>query len=287
MDFKAWFNEVIDVENLPTNQISFQRKDNRYTSSFEVDGDFFTVEFSKQGPKSIFGEYINGHYDLVFEGPNNFSTTGKGSKQYEIYTNVLLIIKKFFETKEVNILSFGAYEPAMALVYNRFFKKYLAQDFIQVDEETYVRKSVLKNVEKTKDPAQVEPYYKDIFDSRRKLLDRSRDLRKEKTTQRQNKNELLNKIKSEVGRVVLYKNFNSSVPALILEPTILNGAIRVKVLCNKYQDGLKEYIAFFELLDSTSPINQNKLNQFFWEITQSPYKTHPVVARTLAQYKIQ
>jgi hypothetical protein len=113
--------------------------------NFEVDGEEFTVSFEK-GTKYLGSFTLDNVWDITFKGPQGYSTTGKNKNATLIYRNLLLSVKKLLETEEVNGISFSAAEPAMALVYNQFYKQFLSKDFIRVETFTFVKRSIAKEV---------------------------------------------------------------------------------------------------------------------------------------------
>ena len=113
--------------------------------NFTIGSDNFEVSFNK-GSEYVSGFNIPDIWDITFEGPSGYSTTNKNKNATLIYKQLLLSVKKLLETEKVNGVTFTPAEPAMALVYNQFYKQFLSNDFIRVQTFTLVKKEVVREI---------------------------------------------------------------------------------------------------------------------------------------------
>ena len=133
---------------------------NGYDYNFSHNGDNFVVEirkinlfkeikyFNKQAPevKQSIQPLVKNVFHISFAGPNKHKTTNKNTGMTAIYSQLLLAIKKLFETEDVQGLTFTAYEQKMSLVYRRFFKQFLADKFMVISPELFLRKDIAKQI---------------------------------------------------------------------------------------------------------------------------------------------
>lgn len=89
-------------------------------------------------------------WDVAFTGPQIYKLTrSNASDAVSVYSKVLAALKRLLETREVDIISFSAYEPEMVPMYDRFFNQYLKGDFAMLrggETKTYIRKDKLADM---------------------------------------------------------------------------------------------------------------------------------------------
>lgn len=123
-----------------------ENKDAGFKSKFKHQNTDFEVTMSKTKIEYA-GRNIPGSYNIDFAGPNGYRTTNTaGTSGSAIYTQVLLAIKKLMTTQEVNGISFYPAEPGMALVYQRFFDRFLSNDFMRISKNEAVRKTTIEQI---------------------------------------------------------------------------------------------------------------------------------------------
>lgn len=125
------------LENIPAD--SFHR-------TFSVNGEEFTVTLAKINVlDGEFGhtlkrigidlskvqKYFNNVYDIGLRGPNGYNTTKSNKGATEVYSQLLLTVKKIHEDHKIEGLSFKPHEMAMSLIYSRFISNFT--DFQIVD----------------------------------------------------------------------------------------------------------------------------------------------------------
>lgn len=143
----------------------------------------FEVEMFSEEDNNYEGVEIPDSYTIEFSGPNNHATTGKaGTTAPKIYSYLLLSIKKLLETQPVNAIAFGPAEPAMGLVYQRFYNQFLAKDFIEAQRFFYIKKSFVK--EKMQGLNREDKIY-----LAKKMKDKQKEAREKEAEVRQQKNE--------------------------------------------------------------------------------------------------
>lgn len=144
---------------------------------FDMDGKDYTVAFVKIKEHEYEGQEIEDIYSLTFEGPRGYSLTREeGGKATKIYTQLLLAAKKFLETQKVNGLSFTPADPGMALVYKRFVSQFLPKDFIQVSSDTYLKKSIVRELTKDMTDEKKKAAYGTMIQSRRDVRDKLKNI---------------------------------------------------------------------------------------------------------------
>ncbi len=118
-----------------------------FLSKFKHSEDDFEVSMYR-AKINYAGQDVPGSFKIEFTGPNGFNTTGKaGSEATAIYTKVLLAIKKLMTTQTVNGLTFEPAEPGMALVYQRFYDRFLKNEFVRISRNEAVRKSFINQID--------------------------------------------------------------------------------------------------------------------------------------------
>lgn len=180
MTFKEWLIcEMGDIASRDTSTIQLKPNTDktRYLYNFNHKGYTFEVEFNLTN-----AEFLRNNipfWQISFKGPNGYYLTGRaGFAATAIYTQVLLAIKKLFETTQVNGLHFSPGEPVMRLMYDKFFKTYLSNDFMQIDINYYLRKTTLKELMKDSDEKEKLKTYKDILQNRRYTQQTTKEIKK-------------------------------------------------------------------------------------------------------------
>jgi len=91
--------------------------------------------------------YLQNVYAVSFTGPQGYKTTKLMRGAAEVYSKVLLTIKKLSEERPVEGLAFSSYESGMDLVYDRFLKRFT--DFEIVDKgsvDLYLSQSLIERI---------------------------------------------------------------------------------------------------------------------------------------------
>lgn len=144
MNFREWFyTEIADIVGRDASHIDFIQKNGGFSHHFSIGNQDFKVIFS---PTNNYGE-IADIYNISFIGPNTYSLTGaSGTTANVIYTQLLLTVKRFMETHEVNGVSFIGAEPAQNLIYKRFYNQFLKKDFLPVSQGLFIKKTKLRQM---------------------------------------------------------------------------------------------------------------------------------------------
>jgi hypothetical protein len=117
-----------------------------FQSSFKHEGEDFHVVIYNDKIEYA-GHEVPGSYRIEFEGPNRYNTTGTaGTQATAIYSKMLLVIKKLMTTQEVNGITFEPHEPGMALVYQRFYDRFLKNEFTRISTKQAVRTTYIEKV---------------------------------------------------------------------------------------------------------------------------------------------
>lgn len=123
----------------------FRSKFKHHEDDFEVTMHRATIKYANQE--------VPGSFKIEFDGPNGYNTTGKaGSEATTIYTQVLLAVKKLMTTQTVNGITFEPAEPGMALVYQRFYDRFLKNDFTRISPTEAVRTSYIEQINQKLNP---------------------------------------------------------------------------------------------------------------------------------------
>ena len=136
-----------EAMGMPTDGLRVRDYGSSVTCHFDHGGDRYKVEM-------LHGEAygIPEVWEVEFIGPGGVSTTGvSGTSSSAIYSRMLGCIKKLFETRRVNGLSFSPAEDAMLVPYDLFYRKYLRPDppagmgFLKVSPSLYLSKGVIRS----------------------------------------------------------------------------------------------------------------------------------------------
>lgn len=159
-EIAAWEQEMQEREKRNDEQDSFYRAD--YIKSclkekreewqeensdidyeFNVNGQTFNVYF--QNDKETVGmTTVPNVWDVSFTGPDGYSLTYNISGAAAVYSQVIAAIKKLSETEVVNGITFSAADRNMLLVYHRFVKKYLMDQFTMIRPGVFIKNEIVQ-----------------------------------------------------------------------------------------------------------------------------------------------
>lgn len=182
-------NEFGDIMTANLSQTHLQRDaSGNLHYNFEKDGDKFQVSFTTQNTR-INGVPLHG-YEISLIGPQHYASTGMaGTKAVGIYESLLLATRKLLEEKArdanepVQFLQFAGFEPEMNLVYERFYQRYLANQFTRYDRKVLIRNDVLQAI-KDEHPEDAPWIDADIDSNQSAWQDELKDIRKSKIDRR-------------------------------------------------------------------------------------------------------
>jgi hypothetical protein len=198
--------EIGKIQDMPATGISDIQKikqshnedEPQYDISFTVDDSQYYVVFTLQPLELVDKAKLKMYhitddcYAIDFFGPESLDLTGKGTP-HQVYTKMLLAIKKFFSQFTVNAIMVAPSEKKMKLVYAKFLQRFLP-DFARVQLDAYVRKSFIETLdEETKQVVE-----KKIQEWAGK--DEISQIRKQENLKRL----MSQNIKSSAGKLVLY-----------------------------------------------------------------------------------
>lgn len=151
-NFKEWLHiqEFSDINAMDTGHIDLQYQNGDYIYRFEINGSPYELTMHSK-KKDILDTYLNG-YDISFTGNYRYGPTNdKGAKAADVYTHIMLGIKKFLEEVQSNVmrpaefLSFYGFENKQDLVYDRLVRRFLT-GYTRVNNEDLVRNDVLEHL---------------------------------------------------------------------------------------------------------------------------------------------
>ena len=117
-----------------------------FKHEFEFDGEKYEVGLDKSS-HSYMGRNYDDMYTVMFHGPRGYSTTGMaGGKATAIYAKLIAAIKKLVDTQDVDGLMFTPAEPAMRIMYERFYQSFLKKQFVRVEPNVYLRRDLVKDL---------------------------------------------------------------------------------------------------------------------------------------------
>lgn len=222
--FRDWFDlvEIVrDVERLPTDNIHIDQDSyyRGYNARFSVAGEIYGVRVFPVH-KEI-GDSYNGKdvevYDISFEGPNGYSLTGKNSGASTIYSHLLASVVKIVnqlksDGEQVNGFHFYPADPAMGLMYKKFYEEYLKPaGFLQVSGKVYLSRDYIKSIAQ-----EVPSIYKKILNANRNTKAEAEQVRLEKMKKRS----IASLAAKMVGNAVMYKNQydwnNATLPGILI-----------------------------------------------------------------------
>jgi len=144
-------SEVLDVYATDVKDVMLHPYMQSYEYNFDFEREFFTVMFLKRYEQmpNIGIPQITG-YEIMFRGPSFFAVANKfGAKANKIYTQVLIATRKLIEiTQNTNhpahFLSWSPAEPKMAILYDKFYERFLKDKYVRIDTHTIVDRMVLE-----------------------------------------------------------------------------------------------------------------------------------------------
>lgn len=212
MNFRAWLlTEIGDIENLNADHIHLTTTPHGYEYLFNIAEQEYKVTFNVDHDLEFQEKKIPGSYVIFFTGPNHYNTTNLGTNAHKVYTQLLLAVKKLFQTTEVNGLAFHPTEAAMASVYQRFFKRFLQKDFMAINSTDYIRKSYIKELLQDQPNKAKKTAYKDILQQHRDAY----SLRQHYQDQRHGERKLRLAIPRLLNQVVYLDNHSHWILGLI------------------------------------------------------------------------
>jgi hypothetical protein len=152
--FKQYLLEFGDLSNLVTDDIKLDKIARGYECKFYVG--------ANPNPEDVYRVYMYdthmslnyGDIEIVKRGDGcfviglqfrrNYSLTKKGNS-FSVYKMLFKILKKFMDEINPKALYFSGYTDAMDVMYDTFYKKYLAATFMRV-ESYYLRKDVYETL---------------------------------------------------------------------------------------------------------------------------------------------
>lgn len=179
-----------------------------YHSAFEVGGNQFGVTFERL-PKTFEGKTVENIYNVIFTGPESTNTTKRGRDMHTIYKNLLLAVRKLIETNNVEGLIFTPAEPAMGLVYHKFYKQFLIKQFLMVGNSIYLRKDVIRDLMSGVSDDKKRRSYGNALQSYRNYLAQGRQVKAQKDADR------LWKSITAPGKPVVFSKFGNSRTGII------------------------------------------------------------------------
>jgi hypothetical protein len=161
-------------------EAKFEIKDNEYKVSIEPSG----INFH--------GKQLKNVYEIYFEGPNGYSLTKNNDTKtaLEIYNHLLASVTKMNQEEErsgskVNGFNFSAADPAMSLMYQRFYTDYLRPaDFLRVSTTLYLTRSYIREIIKTLPSSYKKEALMSILQTQRDNVIVLKNIRKEKELKR-------------------------------------------------------------------------------------------------------
>lgn len=167
---------------------------------FDHNGSEFIVTFRSMWISDHEDESVPDVYEVIFEGPQGVDSTGtSGTGASAIYSKVMAAIKKFVDNVPINGLTWSPYEPAMALVYKKFFKSF-GKEFVQTKPYLYLKLDYLREKLKS-DPGKRAGTYKSMLATARGGRETEKQIRAEKASIRP----IRQAIKSMIGQIVTLK----------------------------------------------------------------------------------
>jgi hypothetical protein len=144
--FKQYLLEFGDLSNLVTDDIELEKTQYGYEYKFGS----YDIYMNYKPMKIRIGEWPNDdmlqildRYDCYTIGlthQREYDLTGKGNA-FTVYKMLFKVMKKFMDEVKPKGLHFSGFVSEMDLLYNTFYKKYLASTFMKI-KEFYLRRDV-------------------------------------------------------------------------------------------------------------------------------------------------
>jgi hypothetical protein len=218
--------EIGKIQDMPTDHVSDIHRDttgDNFQAEFIVAGKEYTVDFNYT-PFEIAHIRINA-FTIDLTGPKGILTTNLGVP-HQVYTQLLLIVKKFIQQQKPEGLIAIPADPKMQPIYTRFFKRFGA-NFARVGQYEYLNKDLLKDLSKADQDKilyQIKlwsNYTADIADIRQDVNRQRKDF--------------LN-VKDAINKIVIFNDTNRSEYKLQIGiPTkVLRGNGKMAVITSPY-----------------------------------------------------
>lgn len=184
-EFKEWLerseiSELTKLSHLDTSDVAlsqahpdddnydFDEPDSHLVHRFYHEGKSYIVQMDREYMSQFHGLDLRkplAVWNINFQGPRAFALTGRDSEvAVGVYTRVLSAIKELMNTKQVDVITFSAFDPKMVPVYDRFVKTLLGDTFVMIpsssDYKKYMRADRLREI-----TALMSPEDKSQFDS--------------------------------------------------------------------------------------------------------------------------
>jgi hypothetical protein len=154
--FKEWLQlqEFSDINAMDTGHIELNQNGNTYTSQFDFNGTTYKITFTPQ-QEPILDTPLTG-YSISFTANGEYRPTyQQGSSASEIYSEIMLVIKKFLEDVQRNTehpaqyITFVGAAGKQDLVYDRLVSRFL-KTYTRVSFDKLVRNDVLEQIKADK-----------------------------------------------------------------------------------------------------------------------------------------
>lgn len=185
---RASEDQYEEILNCVSEQERYHSRNNSkgFKHQFTHGNDNFEVSMDEED-HTLYGQQIPHVYTIAFRGPEGYSSTGaSGTESSKIYSQLVLSIKKLVEDHEVNGFYFTPAEPGMRIVYTRFYNTFMKDDFVRVETDLYIRRSIVKEAiekAKAKDPGLAKDLLQDIaraHRTNRSLVEEAKIMKNEK-----------------------------------------------------------------------------------------------------------
>lgn len=182
MSFKNWlFSEIADILQRDTSHIKLEKNGAYYTYYFRVNGQNFKfmAEIFKYN-------YNMNSVSISFSGNDGHKLTGTSKNSGSaVYSQILLAIKKLLEIEPIDYISFSAADIQMAPIYERFFNKFLSNEFIHYDKYGYIRRTKLKEILQNSSEEEKKTIYKNMISAKRNKRDDTKEAQLKKANKQQ------------------------------------------------------------------------------------------------------
>lgn len=139
--------EIGRIQDMPVDNVPEIHRDetgDNFKTEFIVAGKEYTVDFNYT-PFEIAHITINA-FTIDLTGPEGILTTNLGVP-HQVYTRLLLIVKKFIQQQKPEGLIAIPADPKMQPIYTRFFQRF-GTSFARVGQYEYINKDLLKDFSK-------------------------------------------------------------------------------------------------------------------------------------------
>lgn len=191
-----------------SNNPDFEADNKGYTSHFTVGQDNFEVSMDREEVEFQYHN-LSGIFGVTFRGPSGYSLTHKNTSGEAMtkYNHLLASVAKMVQTEEaagrsVNGFTFYPAEPAMGLMYQKFYTDYLQPaGYLRVKPDLYLKKDYIRELTSGMQTHQKKAAYSTITKTSRDIRAHLEKVRSEKAVIR-NAKVMLPKL---VGSLILFK----------------------------------------------------------------------------------